>query len=325
MESQNMVFRAMPKADWKAELGLVDKMLTMDARNFHGWNYRRYVVSHLKQAAQSEEEILLINQQEYEFTTKKINQSFSNYSAWHQRSKLLPDIVKSMDTEERNAVAINELDLVKAAIYTDPEDQSAWLYYWWLLGRAPEQVECTNALQLKGSSLVFLGFNDAINFMELPKVYNEKNESLLGKLYPLCHEKDEKSSIWIFSLDISTATAARIHIQSETILPSTASSSIPTNMKWDISVNQLDYQDVSERVEALKCTLVDSWSPFSTKMYKDPTLNDQTAWFTLDKTQLLKDEIQTVRDLLELEPDSAWSLQTLVHFLGQLILRGLKK
>lgn len=40
-------------------------------------------------------------------------------------------------------------------------------------------------------------------------------------------------------------------------------------------------------------------------MYKDPTLKDQTAWFTLDKTQLLKDEIQTVRDLLELEPDSA--------------------
>lgn len=73
----------------------------------HGWNYRRYVVCHLKQVAQSEEKILMINQQEYDFTTKKINQSFSNYSAWHQRSKLLPDIVKSMDEEERNAVAIN--------------------------------------------------------------------------------------------------------------------------------------------------------------------------------------------------------------------------
>jgi geranylgeranyl transferase type-2 subunit alpha len=57
-------------------------------------------------------------------------------------------------------------------------------------------------------------------------------------------------------------------------------------------------------------------------MYKDPTLNDQTAWFTLDNTQLLRDEIEAVRELIELEPESAWALQTLVHFLNQLILRA---
>lgn len=145
----------------------------------------------------------------------------------------------------------SELDLVKAAIYTDPEDQSAWLYYWWLLGRAPEQVECTSAHQLIGSPLIFLGFNDAINFLELPKVYNEKNEPLLGKLYPLCHEIDEKSSIWIFLLDISSATAARIHIQSETVLPSTASKSIPTNTKWDMRVNQLAYEGITQIMQIL--------------------------------------------------------------------------
>lgn len=43
-------------------------------------------------------------------------------------------------------------------------------------------------------------------------------------------------------------------------------------------------------------------------MYQDPTLNDQSAWFTLDKIQLLQDEIGTVRELLELEPDSACKL-----------------
>lgn len=58
------------------------------------------------------------------------------------------------------------------------------------------------------------------------------------------------------------------------------------------------------------------------KMYNDPTLNDQTAWFSLDKIQLLKDEIETVRELLEVEPDSAWALQTLVRFLDQLQLRS---
>lgn len=40
-------------------------------------------------------------------------------------------------------------------------------------------------------------------------------------------------------------------------------------------------------------------------MYKDPTLNDQSVWFTLDRAQLLKAEIETIRELLELEPDSA--------------------
>lgn len=40
-------------------------------------------------------------------------------------------------------------------------------------------------------------------------------------------------------------------------------------------------------------------------MYKDPALDDQISWYNLDKTQLLKDQIQVVRELLELESDSA--------------------
>jgi hypothetical protein len=51
--------------------------------------------------------------------------------------------------------------------------------------------------------------------------------------------------------------------------------------------------------------LKEPWRETSAKMYKDPTFSDQTAWFSLDKVQLLKDEIQTVKELLELEPESA--------------------
>lgn len=40
-------------------------------------------------------------------------------------------------------------------------------------------------------------------------------------------------------------------------------------------------------------------------MYTDPTLDDQTSWFTLDKLKLFRDEIETVRELLDIEPDSA--------------------
>ncbi|KAI8394326.1 uncharacterized protein BYT42DRAFT_554221 [Radiomyces spectabilis] len=124
----------MPKPNWTGELELVSKMLSLDARNFHGWGYRRYVVAQLRASA-DEAETAQISQREFEFTTQKINQNFSNYSAWHQRSKTLPEIVEKMSTEERNAVAQNELDIIKAAVYTDPDDQSAWLYYWWLIGR----------------------------------------------------------------------------------------------------------------------------------------------------------------------------------------------
>lgn len=94
----------------------------------------------------------------------------------------------------------------------------------------------------------------------------------------------------------------------------------------------------------MKNNLKKSWTPSSTKMYKDPTLYDQSAWFTLDKIELLKVEIRAIRDLLELEPDSACkcricmciclfsnhysilgALQTLVHFLNQLLLREPEK
>lgn len=40
-------------------------------------------------------------------------------------------------------------------------------------------------------------------------------------------------------------------------------------------------------------------------MYRDPTIEDQSDWFTLDKVQLLREEIDTVRELLEIEPTSA--------------------
>lgn len=129
------------------ELKLCDKMLQMDARNFHCWNYRRAVAALANTSPQSE----------FEFTTQKINENFSNYSAWHYRSVLIPRIYTpawfahgdqaesgGSDSSEGaiasrraqyDSLIDSEFNLVKGAFYTEPEDQSAWLYHRWLLGR----------------------------------------------------------------------------------------------------------------------------------------------------------------------------------------------
>lgn len=131
------------------ELALVEKLLDADERNFHGWAYRRFVAQLMG----------MPTQRELDFTRKKIEQNFSNYSAWHYRTALLPALHAAeegpSDSQTAEAaetaagmgagvaatacipadVLDDELDLVKQAFFTEPEDQSGWFYHRWLLGK----------------------------------------------------------------------------------------------------------------------------------------------------------------------------------------------
>jgi geranylgeranyl transferase type-2 subunit alpha len=98
-----------------------------------------------------------IIQQEWDFTTKKIYENFSNFSAFHYRSKLLPlmihirrcdaatsthssrnmDVVSTTsDSDARDdhektvtfQMIHDEFELITNAIYTEPDDQTAWWY-----------------------------------------------------------------------------------------------------------------------------------------------------------------------------------------------------
>lgn len=93
----------------------------------HVWDYRRYAAAKAK----------IDPQKELDFSTQKIEKNFSNYSAWHQRSKLLPllhphksDKTRPIDDETLG----KELDMVLSATFTDPKDSSAWFYQRWLIG-----------------------------------------------------------------------------------------------------------------------------------------------------------------------------------------------
>lgn len=123
---------------WVSELQIVEKLLSADARNFHGWQYRRIIISRLVGFSSSLEEKLLLYEKEFDYTTEKIESNFSNFSAWHNRSQLILklfeiDLRKRDIFTSKSAFLQNELLLLKNAMYTDPDDSSVWTSMSWLL------------------------------------------------------------------------------------------------------------------------------------------------------------------------------------------------
>ncbi|KAM0900569.1 hypothetical protein ACQ4PT_020559 [Festuca glaucescens] len=121
--------------DSKREFGLLDKLLKVDARNFHGWNYRRFLAKFMG----------VLEEDELKYTMVKICDNFSNYSAWHNRSILLSNLLaqQSKGFESKQKIFKEEFDLVTQALFTDPSDQSGWFYHLWLLAQtsSPENPQ----------------------------------------------------------------------------------------------------------------------------------------------------------------------------------------
>jgi geranylgeranyl transferase type-2 subunit alpha len=117
--------------------------------------------------------------------------------------------------------------LVKNAIYTDPDDQSAWLYYWWLVGKSRKEVSLLGAYRLEGSNIVIFGFDDHVKL----------NAELKGKVLPILQTKAETASLWAFvpvndQLD-------RFQLDASWVLPSSSARCIPENKMWDIEIKTL--------------------------------------------------------------------------------------
>ena len=75
-------------------------------------------------------------------------QNFSNYSAWHYRSKLLPKVHGADDGDEYEQQLRSELELLRSAFFTAPEDQSVRPLSLWESTRTPTprpHSACTHA------------------------------------------------------------------------------------------------------------------------------------------------------------------------------------
>ena len=132
----------------REEIALVDRLLDADARNFHAWAHRRAVAA----------EAGILPKEAEAAAMRRVEDNFSNYSAWHERSAtLLLEEAQKKKTREKNddddekassllpppllsaSLLEREYDLVRQAVFTDPEDQAPWLYHRWLLSQSVER------------------------------------------------------------------------------------------------------------------------------------------------------------------------------------------
>lgn len=197
----------------KTELCLCKDFLMLDERNFHCWNYRRFIVGlmmdrltfteditpamdgswaldHLlcQNSGQTigaqiavdtisrgkrgsgptnhaqAQEVLKLLLSEWDFTTEKIEQNFSNGSAFHYRSKLLPLLTKldeycngGNESSTRAKFLNKEFDLLRNAIFTEPDDQTPWWYFRFILSWAnPKSLdECTETEMKEYQDLLY--------------------------------------------------------------------------------------------------------------------------------------------------------------------------
>eukprot|EP00238_Polyblepharides_amylifera_P012522 CAMPEP_0196584788 /NCGR_PEP_ID=MMETSP1081-20130531/48475_1 /TAXON_ID=36882 /ORGANISM="Pyramimonas amylifera, Strain CCMP720" /LENGTH=459 /DNA_ID=CAMNT_0041906131 /DNA_START=56 /DNA_END=1435 /DNA_ORIENTATION=+ len=286
---------AQGQSDLQRELVLCGRLLDLDCRNFHCWSYRRYVAS---LASRSLEE-------ELEFTTHKIEQNFSNYSAWHLRTRLLPQLHSSAsspldpalqqspqlaETSDSDNPICRPVGLVKhPPMYPSPPCPSSHLP----IPSASVLPHPTTPINTSATS----AFNCKIHSTTIAS-------------------SSPSTSITSLTTSASTSTSASTRplassSSSSTILPTTTS-------LCPSSPSSLPVEVVAREAELVKQAF-----------FTEPA--DQSAWLyhrwlmahlpTTDgdggasAQAVLEGEVNSVRELLELEPDSKWAMLTLARML----------
>ncbi|XP_057328588.1 geranylgeranyl transferase type-2 subunit alpha [Microplitis mediator] len=275
---RHWVIHRLPEAKWKSELELCNKCLNLDDRNFHCWDYRQQLV---KNAG-------VPNQNEFEFSELKIMGNLSNYSSWHYRSK----IISNAFSDETENLSIchekynKELDLVINAIFTDPNDSSAWLYQRWLLEY--NMFKANDIWQIKvtenSATIIFHGNTEI-----------KPDELILTRKYSRLDSHIDHTSTW--------------HSYNNKVRSKQWHSNLP------VIANGVDRQFLSISVkhnnksyDLHKSKNCNVW------YYKSSIKRTNTH-----RTQLIEQFIN-IEKLLEMEPNNKWALLTMILLMKNLDL-----
>uniref|UniRef100_A0A3P8PXC4 Geranylgeranyl transferase type-2 subunit alpha n=1 Tax=Astatotilapia calliptera TaxID=8154 RepID=A0A3P8PXC4_ASTCA len=264
----------LPRPDWARELTLCDRCLSLDDRNFHCWDYRRMVV---KMSGVPVD-------QELAFTDRLIGSNFSNYSSWHYRSTLLP-LLHPESPDPPPHLLLKPIpigSLVQNAFFTDPNDQSAWFYYRWLLGRAEREEMISCVYVNRDEERVAVAFSRPVNSVGLFLVLDGQPQRVEWRSV---HPRFKQSPVWICNLPPGTIS----DITNERNL----------TVHWTEKHTHRDCALYTGRTE--------SWCRDSA--------TDQELFrseLSVEKTSVLQSELQSVKQLQELEPLNKWCLLTII-------------
>jgi len=262
----------MDKPDWSREIGLCNKFLQLDERNFHCWDYRKMAAGRLG----------LDGKQELDFTMERIHVNFSNYSAWHYRSKLLPQLYPDPNNARpiEEEVHNGELDLVQNAAFTDPDDSSAWFYHSWLVGR--QRPKLAPAVLLLDEEAVVVVTTVSVPAQHLGVTIDGSEVTLDWK--SVSNEK----------FDVMWTVDRR---------------EIKEGGKLELKIQGVD--EILAVVVEGKSAVVKGSGWKSKENRFDPLPSENTR-------QVLQQELENCNQLLDLEPESKWTLYTKASLMSAL-------
>lgn len=130
-----------------------------------------------------------LDQLDFTLSTNLVNRNFSNYSAWHLRTLLQQQQPAGTDRGKEVLVSVDkELEWVQQGIYTEPNDQSVWLYHHWLttLNRGTDRPRITHCALHDGKLLAFFSSAVCCNWSADGSVTLRKSGAMVpGTFVPL--------------------------------------------------------------------------------------------------------------------------------------------
>ena len=134
------------------DLMLCAKFLEKDNRNFHVWNYRIEVINKLLSISSEQEKIGLVDD-ELKFIKAKMEEGFSNYSAFHFFTKftqLKADLTSKSIIAREDVMEVFKNNL--ESLFISPNEQALWIFNKWCIDNVTDL--CVNFGEIKDKCLL---------------------------------------------------------------------------------------------------------------------------------------------------------------------------